>query len=188
MSSDNNNWREEFRDLGWHIADKARFHAVSHHISADWYERLNNCLTYTSVILGSCSTIGAGSLLTDYVKENPDHKNTAILVAAATGIIQAAITTLNSSEYAPKKLRDDHLKAAVELQEFREKLKVWYRVDINNPDMTVDMTKKDYDRFLDTKKKIESDFIKSENWTWKKVNFEISHSDNRRDKAKKKEL
>lgn len=183
-TSNTGSWRKQYQDLAWRIADKARFHAVAHHVSADWYERLDTVLTYTSVLLGAFSTVGAGSLLANYFDNKPDHKQKVIVLSAASSIVQAFITSLNSGANAPRRLRDEHLKAAVELQGFREKLNAWYRVDLLSSGISVEMVKRDYDRFLEEKKRLESDLIKSENWTFKEVNYQISHSDKRREKLK----
>ncbi|XP_070580064.1 uncharacterized protein [Ptychodera flava] len=175
--------KQKLSKLAWKLADKARFHAVSHHVSADWYERLDRYTTYTSYFLGACSIVGSGSLLTETFKDkDPSYKRGAVIISVAANVIQAMITSLNDSSYAPKRVSEEHRKAAVELQDFRGRLD-FFRVKIDDGRMSVEMLQEEYSRFLEEKKNIEGGFIKSENWTFPQVHQEISGSDKRREKA-----
>ena len=158
--------KRQFEDLSYTL----HFHSLSHSISANYYQELDQGLCYLSTLATALVIACGGTLVVSLGDNGSRIKAFATLVTIASTIATEAISKINSSDHAPGKNKALHHEAAWRLRELRKQVGYFLNVmEENQHDL-----EKRFHEFLSEQSRIEKECPESESWTFPKVHNELS--------------
>ena len=173
----NAEWKKTLDFKAKTLAYGTHFHCMSHHLSADKYEKRDRWFTYALTFSTALGSAGVGSMITSLVSKSNDPrvKGTAAGLLLVSTLTTAFVTHLNSTNHSPAKKQDLHNKAAYRKEKLSHKVLAWSDA-VLNPETDAD--DKDmlntYEEFLDEQLKIQEECVSSEDDTFKAVHKQLS--------------
>ena len=158
------------------LAYSLHFHSKSNYISANYYEELDQGLTYVSTlatVLGSAS--GGISLLANQVDSTgcARLKTFANLVSLTATMATGIMNGLNCTEHSPTKKQGCHNEATYRMKELSLIAAAWNDKALRGDRHDSGLLTK-YEEFVREQRKIEEECIKSEDWTFPQVREKLS--------------
>ena len=172
----NDKWKKTLDFKAKTLAFDTHFHCMSHHLSADKYEKLDRRFTYALTFSTALGSAGVGSMITSLVTKsnNPWVKGTAAGLLLVSTLTTTFVTHLNSTNHSPAKKQDLHNKAAYRIKKLSHKVDAWSDA-VLNPETDADDKNmlNTYKEFLDEQLKIQEECVSSEDDTFEAVHKQL---------------
>ena len=158
------------------LAYSLHFHSKSNYVSANYYEKLDQGLTYVSTlatVLGSAS--GGISLLANQVDSTgcARLKTFANLVSLTATMATGIMNGLDCTEHSPTKKQGCHNEATYRMKELSRIAAAWNDKALRGDRQDSGLLTK-YEEFAREQRIIEEECIKSEDWTFPQVREKLS--------------